>query len=243
MVYNKGGKARLLEEVKRKTATRKTKCPFKIAITRRQLPSRDWDLIINNSEHNHPLSGSISAHPMHQKRTKEELDVIKSLSRLHISAKHILLVLKERDPDTAVTIQDLYNERAKLKAEELSELTICEALYLKLWDYGKWATVRDNGDDGHLNQLFFTHFTSIQLVQNYPYVLLINCTYHMNQYNMPLLHFAGISLISEGFSISFTFIAHEIESYYRWALQQFKEFIIGDPLRQGNAMFKSTSLD
>jgi hypothetical protein len=60
---------------------------------------------------------------------------------------------------------------------------------------------------------------------------------------MPLLHFAGVSPIGEGFSIGFTFIAHETEFYYRWALQQFKEFVLGDPLRQDNAMFESTSLN
>ena len=228
---DKGGKPKLLEEANRKTASRKTDCPFKIAITRRQLPSRDWDVTIGDCQHNHPPSGSASAHPAHRKRTEEELAIInKSLSQSHIGAKHILLTIKERDPDTSVTIQDIYNERAKLKAEEVGELTVCEALWKHVFGSSHWAAVRDNSDDGHLNRLFFAHSTGIKLAQNYPYVLLIDCTYRTNRYNMPLLHFAGISPIGEGYSIGFAFIAQETELFYRWAIQQFKEFVLGDPV-------------
>lgn len=229
MTCDKSGKPKLLEGVKRKTSSRKTDCPFKIVITRRPLPSRDWDIAIDDGQHNHPPSGSASAHPVHRKRTEEELDIIKSLSQSHIGAKHILLTLKGRDSDTAVTIQDIYNERGKLKAEEVGELTVCEALWKQVFGSSYWAAVRDNSDDGHLNRLFFAHSTGIKLAQNYPSVLLIDCTYRTNRYNMPLIHFAGVSPIGEGFSIGFAFIAQETEFFYRWALQQFKEFVLGDP--------------
>src|SRR5215471_13125228 len=80
MICDKGGKARLLEKAKRKTATRKTECPLKITITGRQLHSRDWGPWIKNGEHNHHRSGSASAHSVQRKRTAEKLAITKSLS-------------------------------------------------------------------------------------------------------------------------------------------------------------------
>jgi len=131
------------------------------------------------------------------------------MSKSRISPKHILLALQEQDPETTVLIKDIYNERLKLRKEELGELTPTKALCKMLFKTGSWAISYEKAEDGSLNKLFFAHTTAIQLAQNYPYVLLFNCTYRMNQYNMPLLHVTGVAPTGEAFSITFAFMSQE----------------------------------
>jgi zinc finger SWIM domain-containing protein 3 len=78
--------------------------------------------------------------------------------------------------------------------------------------------------------LFFAHFNGIALANNYPEVLLIDATYKTNIYNMPLLHFAGITPTSKTFSIGFAFMSSESEAIYQWVLSQFQSHIQGDQL-------------
>ena len=60
-----------------------------------------------------------------------------------------------------------------------------------------------------MTKLFFAHFKGIELAQAFPEVLLIDCTYRTNMYNMPLLHFTGVTPTGENFSIGFTLLSAE----------------------------------
>jgi len=64
------------------------------------------------------------------------LDLIKSMSKSRIGSKHILLALQQQNPETAVSIQDIYNERAKLRKEELDKLTFIKAFCKMLFETG-----------------------------------------------------------------------------------------------------------
>ncbi len=76
---------------------------------------------------------------------------------------------------------------------------------------GDWAVAVETGDENHISMLFFTHFQAIELAQAYPEVLLINCTYRTNCYNMPFIHFSGVTLTGKNFSIGFGFLSAESE--------------------------------
>jgi len=58
--------------------------------------------------------------------------------------------------------------------------------------------------------------------------MLLDCTYRTNQYNMPLLHAAGVAPTDEAFSIAFAFISQENAIQYQWVMAQFKHFVLGD---------------
>ena len=60
-----------------------------------------------------------------------------------------------------------------------------------------------------MTKLFFAHFKGIELAQAFPEVLLIDCTYRTNMYNMPLLHFTGVTPTGENFSIGFALLLAE----------------------------------
>jgi hypothetical protein len=63
----------------------------------------------------------------------------------------------------------------------------------------------------------------------YSDVLMADCTYRTNRYNMPLLHFLGVTSINTLFSAGFAFLSGEKEVDYDFAIQAFKKHVLGDP--------------
>ena len=121
----------------------------------------------------------------------------------------------------------------KLHKEELNRRIPTEALLDLLMSSGDWATSwAKDPDTNRLNRLLFCHHKGIKLTQNRPEVLLIDATYKTNQYNMPLLHFAGVypSNTRKGrtFSIGFCFLPDENEITYQWAVSELQKAVYGD---------------
>jgi hypothetical protein len=88
---------------------------------------------------------------------------------------------------------------------------------------------------GHVTHLFFTHPKSVELFQQYPDVLLMNCTYRTNKFKMPLLNIVGTTCLNKNFHIAFCFLAKEEEGDYTWALQELKELMV-DGMKIGVAI-------
>jgi hypothetical protein len=68
-------------------------------------------------------------------------------------------------------------------------------------------------EDGTLQELFFCHSRSVELLKAYHYILLLHCTYKTNKYRMPLLHISGITDANKTFSVVFCFMAEETETF------------------------------
>ena len=212
----------------RRSASRKTDCPFKLTITR-SIDTGLWDVEVENGEHNHPASSNPSQHPCHRKLTDEEKSLIESLTRSHVPPKNILLNLLQQNPDTAVVSQDIRNERKRLRKERLSGKGPAEALLDMMEDSGYYGyCVEKDPGSNRMTKLFFAHFKGIELAQAFPEVLLINCTYRTNIYNMPLLHFTGVTPTGKNFSISFALLSAENTFQYAWVLAAFKATVLGD---------------
>jgi MULE transposase domain len=62
----------------------------------------------------------------------------------------------------------------------------------------------------------------------FPDLVLIDATYKTNKYNMPLLHFNGVTPNNNFFSAAFCFMPRESEEEYRWAVEQFSRLVFHD---------------
>jgi len=107
----------------RRSASRKTDCPFKLTVTR-SIDTGLWHVVVENGEHNHPASSNPSQHPCHRKLTDEEKSLIESLTRSHVPPKNILLNLLQQNPDTAIVSQDIRNERKRLRKRDSTARTL-----------------------------------------------------------------------------------------------------------------------
>jgi hypothetical protein len=79
--------------------------------------------------------------------------------------------------------------------------------------------------DGRLRSLFFASQEQVELARCYLDIVLMDSTYKSNRYNMPLLHFGGVTPNNTFYSAAFAFMSGESEEDFYWAIDQFKRLI------------------
>jgi hypothetical protein len=240
VICDKGGRPRTINNAgdendqekankSRKTGSRKTGCSFELTVTRTL--SNMWEVAILEASHNHEPSLDPSAHPSHRKLIEDEKALVKSM-RTTMKSKDMLLAMQQIDANTHVTLEDIRNEKKRLLKEELGGKTRTEALVERLTVSPNWSfSWEKDNNTNRLNRLFFAHHKGIELAQNYPEVLLIDATYKTNIYNMPLLHFAGVTPTGKNFSIGFAFMTSEAEAEYQWVMAEFNKLVYGEQLK------------
>ena len=82
-----------------------------------------------------------------------------------------------------------------------------------------------NLNDGTLKALFFCHPNSAKLIRRFSTVFVMDCTYKVNKFNMPLLNIVGITATNHSFNAAFAFLSNECEASYEWVLRQFSAIV------------------
>ncbi|XP_038688751.1 uncharacterized protein LOC119987917 [Tripterygium wilfordii] len=75
-----------------------------------------------------------------------------------------------------------------------------------------------NDETNQLEELFFAHPGSLELLRAFPHVLLMDATYKTNRFKMPLFEIVGVTSTNMTFCIGFVFLQSEKEDNYTWAL-------------------------
>lgn len=224
---DKGSKVRG-HGVVRNSASRMTECPYDLRILR-VLDSNRWRIDVVDSTHNHSLSETPSQHTRYRKPTEEQKQLIGELSAAGVPPRMVVSSLQAKSSgNTLITPAEIYNQKKKLRKERFSTLTPIEVLVKEFEEDDTWAANYTTDPERHVNYLFFAYKPAIDLAQRFHDVLLIDATYRTNRYNMPLLHFMGVTSIGTSFTIAWCFMAQETETQYRKALSDFKELVIGD---------------
>ena len=96
----------------------------------------------------------------------------------------------ETTATTKVLKSDIYNINAALKRKKLQGLSATDALIKDLKDRGIPYAIKVD-DDNRVTHLFITTQESLKLAQRNQDVILADCTYNMNKFNIPLLHLVG----------------------------------------------------
>jgi hypothetical protein len=225
---DKGGKKRG-EGIVRNTSTRMTECPFELRLYRINPESGLWKITVFDGSHNHRAADGPEQHAQYRRPTEEQTKQIGELAKAGVAPRFIVNYLHQQNSDSYIASRDVYNTKAKLKKQRLQEYTPIEALVNEIaQDEERWCCRYSTGSDGHVNFFFFANALSIDLIQSYPDVILIDATYRTNRYNMPLLHFLGVTAINTTFSIAFCFLSAEDEGMYDLAVKAFKEKVLGN---------------
>jgi hypothetical protein len=85
----------------------------------------------------------------------------------------------------------------------------------------EWVFDLKRDSENRVQNLFFAHRKSIELLRANPDVLLMDCTYRTNKYGLPLLHIVGCTNMQSFFSAAFCFLRTEKDLDYWWALSTF----------------------
>jgi hypothetical protein len=200
----------------RDTGTRLTDCPFSV---RANLKDGTWTIKVRNGDHNHPATPAI-AHHIHRKPPPEISQQVADLTAAGSAPREILSAIR-LGSDHPILASDIYNLRKDIKAKNLAGKTPMEALIDQL-SHSNYISDYRTDSIGRVTHLFFAHPRSVELFQQYPDILLLDCTYKTNRFKMPLLVIIGSTCVNTSFFVGFCFLPKEQEEDYVWALEQLK---------------------
>ena len=67
---------------------------------------------------------------------------------------------------------------------------------------------------GQVTYLFFAHPKSVKMLNCFPEVILLDCTYKTNCFKLPLLNIVGTTCLNTTFFIAFCFLHSEEEESF-----------------------------
>jgi hypothetical protein len=117
------------------------------------------------------------------------------------------------------TKQDYYNYISQLRRDIAYGQSNMLALSQQLQDSGFWSKIEVD-DHSRVTSVIFASPASLEYLRAYPDVMILDCTYKTNMFNMPLLDMVGIDARGRSFCIAFAFLSHEEEADYTWTLDQ-----------------------
>jgi hypothetical protein len=124
-----------------------------------------------------------------------------------------------------VKTKDVNNIRMRIRSENLGARSPIEAMVEQLRESRYTFSYKQNSE-AEITHVFFAHFKSLTLLQEYPHILLLDCTYKVNRFKLPLLNIIGSTNINTTFFVAFCFMLQEKEEDYMWAMTQLRNILI-----------------
>jgi hypothetical protein len=189
--------------------------------------------------HNYKLSGSLSLpHFRSGGIDGRFIDIIEDGVRFNTALTALyskLVQLKYH-----FTPKDVNNQIAKCRLEELGGQSKIEALYdilqtnfkdlpaNPLFPYAdnndtiKYFACHQDDDEGRLHVLFWAYLYSIAGFKEHPNVIMLDCTYKTNKFNMPSLYIVGIASMNTTYDIAYCVLLNKEEVLYDFAVSCLK---------------------
>ncbi|XP_057496891.1 uncharacterized protein LOC130781651 isoform X1 [Actinidia eriantha] len=197
--------------------TKKCGCPF--ALKGQKLDTDDdWVLQVLCGVHNHPIAEHLVGHSYAGRLSEEETSTLVDMSKSLVRPKEILVTLKQRDALNATTMKTIYDAHYRYKFVEKARRSQMQLLLDQLVQYKYIERHRSCENSEIVTDLFWAHPVGLELLRAFPRVLIMDCTYKTNRYRLPLLEIVGVTSTEMTFSVAFTYLQHEQEDNYTWAL-------------------------
>ncbi|XP_038721968.1 uncharacterized protein LOC120014119 [Tripterygium wilfordii] len=152
----------------------------------------DWMLEVVCAKHNNDPALYMEGHPYPGWLSESEIQIMVDMSVQNAKSRDILTELKKRDPNNVSTIRTIYNAHKKHKTFERSAQSQMQVVFSFLKDQEYFFDYRANHATNELEDLFFAHPGSLDLLRAFPHVLLMDATYQTNRYGLPLLEIVGV---------------------------------------------------
>jgi hypothetical protein len=118
--------------------------------------------------------------------------------------------------------RDIYNATAVLLRAKRQGLSPPEALITRLEAKraeGKILFEYQRDSREHISMLFLADIRSVEYLNQHSDILLLDCTYKTNKFDMLLLYALGVDNHRNSFTITLCFLDQEIEENYDKAIQ------------------------
>ena len=168
-------------------------CPFSVAIA--QQGDDTWQTVVLCGRHSHGPSPAASAHPSHRRLAPDLRAVVRQRANLPgVSARAVRAELLLQDANVLVTRRDIANILAVERTQQLDGRSSVQALMERLAEADPSFVVRHQVDEqGQLTHLFLASRQNLELAVPFGRVLIMDCTYKTNVFQMPLLQVVGVT--------------------------------------------------
>lgn len=218
MICDRGGKLRTKGPAHRrrvKTSTRKTGCQFGINFTDR---GGIWECDFFG-RHNHEPSISPYSHPQYRRAdTLLESDLIENHLLSGISTAQTLTSIRT-DPSKShlkISMRDLYDRRLELRNEKLNGRLPIQALLMDLPE--DFVVFDQRDDENRLTRVAYFYKDSLEFLRDHPEVLVLDATYKVNRFNLPMINITGQTSNNKTFYVGGAFMREDTESF-SWLLE------------------------
>ncbi|XP_026410469.1 uncharacterized protein LOC113305666 [Papaver somniferum] len=109
------------------------------------------------------------------------------MTRARMPPRKILSKVKADDKNNKTTLQQIYNARSTLGRKDLQGRLVMQQL-LWLAQNNNYACKKKLDEFGHVTHIFIAHLECVKLMLCFPQVLILDCTYKTNKYEMPLMN-------------------------------------------------------
>ena len=92
--------------------------------------------------------------------------------------------------------------------------------------YIEWHRKDESND--YVRDMFWAHPTSIQLLNAFFSVLIMDCTYKTNRYRLQLLEIVGVTSTNLTFSVASVYLEAERVDNYTWAMEKLQSLMFAD---------------
>jgi len=118
---------------------------------------------------------------------------------------NILTNFKGKNKESVTTIKKVYNVWTRWSKGQIGDKTKMQYLISKLEEHKYVYLTRANSEETTLEDIIFAHLESINMLNTFPTVLVMDSTYKINTYWIPLFEIVGVTSTKMTYSISFAF--------------------------------------
>ncbi|XP_050889882.1 protein FAR-RED ELONGATED HYPOCOTYL 3-like [Lathyrus oleraceus] len=199
------------------TGSRKCECPSKVRGY--MLANKIWRFNVICGLHNHDLCEKLVGHPSLCQLMPEEKEYVADMTLNLVQSKNIFATLKWKRPKNISNIKQVYNIRYLTNKGLMVDRNEMQQLLKLLDDNSYMSRYRTYEDGVTVRDIFWTHPDSIKVFNMFPTVLILNSTYKINKYRLPLLEMIGVTSTEKTYYVDFAFLECEKKDNFTWALE------------------------
>ncbi|XP_050876919.1 protein FAR1-RELATED SEQUENCE 5-like [Lathyrus oleraceus] len=184
----------------------KVKCPFRL---RSVSIDSGWKVIVWCGLHNHKLYEDLKGHDILGCLKDYERRFVSDMTKYNMTPRYIVTTLKDKDLENLISVTQVYKARTTYNVNKRNTLTEMQMLLSLIHKEKYTCWTRNREDSNIVAGIFWTHSDSVNLLNIFHLVLIFDCTYKTNRYQLPLLEIVGVTSTKLTFSVDFAYFEHE----------------------------------
>jgi hypothetical protein len=206
----------------RSVGTAKTDCGFKIHF-RMKTSSGVYAFSANHHlTHNHPMDPATTGMSAVARRfAPQQLDIIHSMHSNGSTATQTVAELRGTT-DAVVLTRSVYNSRRYRERKYHDGISEVQTLISSLGANTEFVHQYMADGEDHLLALIFACKRSLEQFAAFSFVLLMDCTYKTNRFNLPFLLFSSVNPLGYSYVVACCLLKDETINSYNQALSSFK---------------------